>query len=79
MRGWRTDPMPMDGTPIRRRVENVYRFQPYSPKSVQFRNGAKGRWQEMNEYGGWENCEFPLGNEWAALSPPDHPAAGENE
>lgn len=35
------------------------RWKPYSPKSQQFKSGRKGRWQKMNEYAGWENCEAP--------------------
>ncbi len=31
------------------------RWKAYSPKSEQFRKGIKGRWQQMTEYGGWEN------------------------
>ena len=64
MADWHTDDMPMDGTPIVRRVESVFRFLPYKPNSQQAKRGEKGRWQEMNEYGGWENCNHPLGNEW---------------
>lgn len=62
---WRTDPMPMDGTPIYRRVWTFYRYQPYKANSDQRRRGIKGRWQEMNEYGRWTNSPPPLGNEWA--------------
>lgn len=35
------------------------RWKPYSPKSEQFRKGRKGRWQMMNFFGGWDNCEAP--------------------
>lgn len=35
------------------------RWKPYSPKSQQFKRGCKGRWQKMNEYAGWDNCEPP--------------------
>jgi len=69
MPDWRTDPMPMDGTVIYRRVWSVYRFQPYKPSSQQARRGEKGRWQTMNEYGAWENCAHPLGNEWTTENP----------
>lgn len=34
------------------------RWKPYKPEHVR-RTGRKGRWQMMNEYGGWENCEKP--------------------
>ena len=63
---WRKDQMPMDGTVIYRRVWSAYRFQPYSPKSQEFKRGLKGRWQEMTEYGGWQNCNHPLGDEWCS-------------
>lgn len=62
---WRTDTPPMDGTIIYRRIIGTYRFQPYKKASQQYKSGIKGRWQEMNEYGGWENCPHPLGNEWS--------------
>lgn len=41
-----------------------YRWQPYKPTSEQFRRGVKGRWQAMNEYGGWDNAKVP--DEWAS-------------
>jgi hypothetical protein len=66
---WRTDDPPKDGTVIYRRVISVYRFQPYKLNSQQAKRGQKGRWQEMNEYGGWDNCNQPLGNEWTADDP----------
>lgn len=66
---WRTDEPPKDRTVIYRRVISVYRFQPYKPNSQQFKQGLKGRWQEMNEYGGWDNCNHPLGNEWTNKDP----------
>lgn len=62
---WRTDAPPLDGTIIYRRVIQPYRYQPYKPNSQQAKRGEKGRWQMMNEYGGWENCPPPLGNEWS--------------
>lgn len=34
------------------------RWKPYKPDG-QRQMKAKGRWQRMNEYGGWENCEKP--------------------
>ena len=32
-----------------------FRWKPYRPKRQKIRHGVKGRWQEMNEYGGWVN------------------------
>jgi hypothetical protein len=32
-----------------------FKWKKYKPNSQQFKRGIKGRWQEMNEYGGWEN------------------------
>jgi hypothetical protein len=66
---WRTDMPPQDGTPIYKRVIQPYRFLPYKPNSQQFKRGEKGRWQMMNEYGGWDNCPHPIGNEWSLESP----------
>jgi hypothetical protein len=61
---WRTDKMPMDGTPIYIRVIQPFRFLPYKPNSQQAKRGETGRWQMMDEYGGWQNTPHPLGNEW---------------
>ena len=61
---WNTDPIPLDGSVVYIRVAQPFRFKLYSPKSQQFKAGEKGRWQMMTEYGGWENCSHPLGNEW---------------
>lgn len=33
------------------------RWKPYKPGA---RTNKKGRWQKMNEYGGWDNCERPV-------------------
>lgn len=66
---WRTDEPPKDGTIIYRRVWSVFRYQPYKPNTYQHKRGDKGRWQEMNEYGGWDNCNHPMGNEWRYDSP----------
>lgn len=55
---------PQDGTPIYIRTVSIFRFKPYKPNSQQAKRGEKGRWQQMNEYGGWENSH-PLGNEWS--------------
>lgn len=54
---------PMDGTVIYIRTTQPFRFMPYKPNSQQAKRGEKGRWQMMNEFGGWDNCH-PLGNEW---------------
>lgn len=68
---WRTDAPPLDGTVIYRRVIQPYRFQPYKANSQQAKRGEKGRWQMMNEHGGWENCPHPLGNEWRVCTSHD--------
>lgn len=63
--GWKPiNTAPLDGTPIYLRVVQPYRFLPYKPNSQQAKSGQLGRWQMMNEYGGWDNCPHPLGNEW---------------
>jgi hypothetical protein len=33
-----------------------FKWKPYKPNSQQFKRGIKGRWQQMNEYGGWDNA-----------------------
>lgn len=62
--GWNVGHIPQDGTPIYIQTVQPYRFMPYKPNSQQFKRGEKGRWQMMNEYGGWDNCSHPLGNKW---------------
>lgn len=62
---WSTDDPPKDGTPFYMQTISVLRFKPYKPNSQQAKQGIKGRWQEMNEYGGWENCPHPLGRKWS--------------
>lgn len=64
---FRTDEMPKDGTPIYIRTVHPFRFMPYKPNSQQAKAGIPGRWQTMNEHGGWDNCAHPLGHEWALL------------
>lgn len=64
MSDWRTDEPPTDGTRVFMRTIQLLRFQPYKPASQQFKAGIKGRWQQMNEYGAWDNCPSPLGREW---------------
>lgn len=48
---------PMDGSAFYVRYQSPFRWKPYSKKSLQYRAGIKGRWQEMNAYGGWDNTE----------------------
>lgn len=60
---WRTDDAPKDGTVIYGHTWSPYRWLPYKPNSEQAKRGAKGRWQTMNEYGGWESAPPP--SEWA--------------
>ncbi|MGY5811024.1 hypothetical protein ACXHXG_25410 [Rhizobium sp. LEGMi198b] len=66
---WRTDEMPEDGTVIYRRIIQPYRFLPYKPNSEEAKRGKRGRWQVMDEAGGWDNCGEPLGTEWTAENP----------
>jgi len=63
-RDFRIGNMPKDGTPIYIRTLQPYRYLPYKPNSQQAKAGIDGRWQMMNEHGGWDNCPHPLGNEW---------------
>lgn len=65
MSDWRNDTPPEDGTTILMRTVQFLRFKPYKLTSQQARAGIKGRWQQMNEFGGWENRPRPLGCEWS--------------
>lgn len=51
---------PRDGTAfkVEIRTEEIVRWHPYKPTSEQFRKGTKGRWQRINDHGGWENYEL---------------------
>lgn len=40
------------------------RWQLYKPSAPQIQRGVPGRWQMMNEYGGWENAPG-AGRQWA--------------
>ena len=57
-----TDP-PQDGSTFYARYLTPMRWKPYSPKSQEFKRGIKGRWQMMNEYGGWDNTRH-LPDDW---------------
>ncbi|WP_210179274.1 hypothetical protein, partial [Ensifer sp. Root142] len=50
---WRKGDMPEDGSVIFVRVVRPYRFKIHKSNSEGFRHGKKGRWQQMNEFGGW--------------------------
>jgi hypothetical protein len=39
-------------------VGGPVKWMPYKPQGAKHTN-RKGRWQAMNEYGGWDNCETP--------------------
>ena len=60
---WRGDRPPKDGSTIYGHSWSPYRWLAYKPSSEQARRGVEGRWQTMNEFGGWENAAAP--NEWA--------------
>jgi hypothetical protein len=59
---FKKDP-PQDGTKFYGRYVNPFRWHPYSPKSQEFKQGIKGRWQMMDEYGGWKNTHH-IPDEW---------------
>lgn len=63
---WLRSQPPTDGSVVYGHTWQPYRWKSYSQKSEQFRHGIKGRWQAMNEYGGWENAPPP--DEWAPES-----------
>jgi hypothetical protein len=76
---WKKGEMPMNGESFYvRRVEAV-RFAPYKPNSPQVRKGIKGRWQQMNDYGGWDNCAAPDGLEWCDREDFNKSIAGQGE
>lgn len=58
------EPPKIDGHVVYGHTWQPYRWKAYSPKSEQARRGIKGRWQAMNEYGGWDNAKAP--DEWAS-------------
>ncbi|WP_454760644.1 hypothetical protein [Caulobacter segnis] len=74
---------PMDGTPFYALVRVPMRYRRYKPGAPQLRQGIKGRWQQMNEFGGWENCAEPNLSAWehhpdfAPLATPE-PEGGED-
>ena len=61
------DRLPENCIPVQVNIESTYRYKKYSPKSMQYRMGLAGRWQEFNGYGGWDNCEAP--NQWKPQPP----------
>lgn len=69
-----TEDAPLDGTIIYGCEIGGYRYQPYKPAAGKRPNGAKGRWQKSNGYGGFENSEPPW--RWTDLNPtlPQPPA-----
>lgn len=46
---------PQDGTSFIAIIRQPMRWRAYKPNSQQARRGIKGRWQALNEYGGWDN------------------------
>ena len=60
---WRVGTPPQDGSTFYGHWWSPCRWLAYKPNSEQARRGVKGRWQTMNEFGGWVNASAP--NEWA--------------
>jgi hypothetical protein len=60
---WRVGTPPQDGSTFYGHWWSPCRWMAYKPNSEQARRGVKGRWQTMNEFGGWVNASAP--NEWA--------------
>lgn len=50
------------------------RWHPYKPNSQEVRRGKFGRWQAMNEFGGWDNL-YPNKPpaDWAELKSDEQP------
>lgn len=64
---WRpAETAPKDGTIFTGRVIDTrpYRWKAYSQEHVR-RFGKAGRWQRMNNFGGWDNCELP--DDWIPI------------
>lgn len=57
--GWRNEEPPTDGTVIYGVSYGPYKYKHYKPNSQERKRGKLGRWQAMNEYGGWNNAEPP--------------------
>jgi hypothetical protein len=49
---------PKDGQIFQIKFPITFRWKAYSPKSLQWKAGKRGRFQEANEYGGWFNTEY---------------------
>lgn len=47
---------PKDGRAYNTVMQVPVRWKAYKPTSQQARHGIPGRWQQMNEFGGWENA-----------------------
>ncbi|AEP08931.1 hypothetical protein [Micavibrio aeruginosavorus] len=61
--GWQPiETAPKDGTPFYARFKTPFRWWPYK-KDAQRQGYPEGRWQEMNEYGGWKNTDI-VPEEW---------------
>jgi len=58
---------PLNGAVIYGCEIRGYRYQPYKPAAGKRPNGAKGRWQKSNGYGGFENSDPPW--RWTDLNP----------
>lgn len=63
---------PMDGTAFYARFKTPMRWLPYKKG---YTGPEKGRWQEMNEYGGWDNTDL-VPEDW---QPHTQPAKTEGE
>lgn len=74
MQGQSMETAPRDGTPICVRVTKILRWLPYKGSSQQRKRGIEGRWQELNEHGGWDNCAPPQ-TEW--MPHPQSPKQGD--
>lgn len=61
--GWIEGEPPKDGREFAAVMRVPVRWKAYKPSSQQFKAGIKGRWQMMNEYGGWDNADH-AGRHW---------------
>lgn len=61
---WQTGTPPLDGGMIDVRFTQTMKYTHYRPGSRQLKY-KKGRWQEVGEYGGWDNSSIdPANFEW---------------
>lgn len=54
-----SEELPPIDVPVQVYSRPIYKRAPYKPASPQYKRGIEWRWQRLNSYGGWENCDPP--------------------